>query len=862
MVTYDPHLGLFFRTTKQKCSQYHVQYFGISAIRGWVSVRSCVPLIDGKEKPFNEKGLTKKVKGEYEVAMQEVLEAAKLDYKQRKLKFIFSFGSPSKGGKKSKQKVKKEVVSATEKVLKVKAESRADTDGSLSNSLHKISVERNQSHGSRRKSSALTDSSETRNACSGDDADPLPNGDCDSVPSRRTSSRMREKDASAASSKQENPVSKHRAKVDKTLTLEKPKKSGVAKVSGLALLPDREVEGGDEAVPTPCLHSQHPSKPSTSSKKHSPLSSPGDCDQCFQYVNGSEGIEMKCTSKPEIFLDSSMETSVEPILMYVQKQYGNSNVLAPSKPSVPPPNLNRKALTRGVSTKNLPTKQSHRRSKASDRDGKDGGSPSLASLCLPPSSSSNGNLSSESGYETAKTATPPILSSTRKRKRTNSSSCSVSSLVLPPLALETRARGKGGEEMRTKEEEGGARVRGKGDEATRAERVKGGEDPPTRKRKRGRNSSSQMESGADEAGEESSTHEGDNSPSKRLRKANLKYTQPPLTSTSYSAQRSRRNSTALATATAATSDSTPSANAVGGSAHDSSSEVSTTSPSASAVMVTPPLSSSEESPSADSECENPVDEPATSRLLELSVKDKKRPKQESIASAVVTICSICDCEGDDLLMCNGHCMSSFHLDCLGLVEEPKFKFFCDECLLSSGTCFVCGKGHGELRKCSKPKCTKLYHRECIQHNKLFQISKSSFTCPLHVCAKCTSIGMPVVNHTNLLQCVKCPLALHKPDCIVAGCEVIDHAHMVCYQHVKITKSTKLYTHINFNTCLECGAIGSLFCCDVCSAAYHLECLDEGSRPASDTDHWKCPNCAVHDLPTYGSLVITKFGVWR
>ena len=96
MVTYDPHAGIFFRTTK--CLQYHVQYFGISAIRGWVSIKSCVPLTTGEEKPFIRKGLSKKIKSEYEVAMQEVAEAAKLDYKQRKLKFIFSFG-PSKPGK-------------------------------------------------------------------------------------------------------------------------------------------------------------------------------------------------------------------------------------------------------------------------------------------------------------------------------------------------------------------------------------------------------------------------------------------------------------------------------------------------------------------------------------------------------------------------------------------------------------------------------------------------------------------------------------------------------------------------------------------------------------------------------------------
>jgi hypothetical protein len=271
--------------------------------------------------------------------------------------------------------------------------------------------------------------------------------------------------------------------------------------------------------------------------------------------------------------------------------------------------------------------------------------------------------------------------------------------------------------------------------------------------------------------------------------------------------------------------------------------------------VTPPSSSSDEVLSIDlkhsKESGGGVQEP------------KPKPPPPSVSDPNLGVCSICDCEGSDLL-CGGQCMNSFHMDCLGLVVEPSFCFVCDECLISSGTCFLCGKAQGEVRKCSKPRCSKLYHPECIKENKLFQHGKSSsFVCPLHSCARCNSIGVSTVNHFNLLQCVKCPLALHKPDCLVAGCEVIDQSRMICYQHVKISKNVKLYSHINLNTCLECGAIGSLYCCDVCSAAYHLECLDQDSQPTSDdSNHWKCPSCAVHDLPTYGSLVITKFGVWR
>ncbi len=36
MITYDPHLGLYFRSAN-KSIQYHVQFFGVSPVRGWAS---------------------------------------------------------------------------------------------------------------------------------------------------------------------------------------------------------------------------------------------------------------------------------------------------------------------------------------------------------------------------------------------------------------------------------------------------------------------------------------------------------------------------------------------------------------------------------------------------------------------------------------------------------------------------------------------------------------------------------------------------------------------------------------------------------------------------------------------------------
>ena len=306
----------------------------------------------------------------------------------------------------------------------------------------------------------------------------------------------------------------------------------------------------------------------------------------------------------------------------------------------------------------------------------------------------------------------------------------------------------------------------------------------------------------------------------------------------------------------------PAVQDLGGCVNDNSSEVSA--PSIASAILTPPNScTGEEPPLVNFEFEHKgLEAPQGSA----SSKPQKRTKLDG-ATFKSGICSICDEEdhSGDLLLCEGQCYRTFHIDCLGLMQPPSFKFVCDECLITSSQCFVCGKAEGELVKCNKPKCSKLYHLACIEGNKLVTFDerkKRSFTCPLHVCARCTSIGTSKVNHYNLIQCIKCPLALHKPDCLVAGCEMLGQMHMVCYQHVQIHHNVQMYSHVNLNTCLECGLIGTLYCCDSCTAAYHCECLDEDARPDADAERWLCPNCSVHDLPTYGSVVICKFGIWR
>lgn len=341
--------------------------------------------------------------------------------------------------------------------------------------------------------------------------------------------------------------------------------------------------------------------------------------------------------------------------------------------------------------------------------------------------------------------------------------------------------------------------------------------------------------------------------------------------------------------------------------NDNGSEASA--PSIASAILTPPSSCTGDPPPISFEFEQAgtLEVEETKMEVTMPTKQRRRPPATKVQPILGEgTCCICDEEDSDLLVCRGNCFRMFHLDCIGLMIIPDFDFVCDDCLRSPSECFACKKSGGEMHGCSKPKCTRLYHLACIEGNKLFTFeqnkgSRVSFTCALHSCARCTSIGTTKVNHYNMIQCILCPLALHRPDCLIAGCEILDPTHMICYQHLKIEQNASLYAHMNLNTCLECGDHGSVFCCDVCSAAYHLSCLDEDARPTGvgkgdsgagkeeemesigkvsggegqampsskrkdkkgrEGDIWKCPNCAVHDLPTYGSMVMSKFARWR
>ena len=311
------------------------------------------------------------------------------------------------------------------------------------------------------------------------------------------------------------------------------------------------------------------------------------------------------------------------------------------------------------------------------------------------------------------------------------------------------------------------------------------------------------------------------------------------------------------------------------------------------AILTPPSSATE----ASSGTEAPVEEDGGAPEAHMEVDEKpftergrrgrtkpvaaqSRAKMETVPSFRDGECAICDASDSGLLACQGHCLQAFHVDCLGLVAAPSFQFVCDECQATPRRCFMCSGSTGPLESCSKPKCGKFYHRSCINDDRLFVFDdlKTKFTCPLHCCAKCvySDLGTTYAPRGSVLvQCVKCPLALHKPHCLVAGCNMLSSSTMICYLHIRIESELNLYKHLNMDTCLECGDSGSLYCCDFCSSAYHRDCMEEHHMPVEEgerrgrgeeellaVEKWICPACRDHDLPTYNSVVLCKFGIWR
>ncbi|EFA82246.1 PHD zinc finger-containing protein [Heterostelium album PN500] len=135
-------------------------------------------------------------------------------------------------------------------------------------------------------------------------------------------------------------------------------------------------------------------------------------------------------------------------------------------------------------------------------------------------------------------------------------------------------------------------------------------------------------------------------------------------------------------------------------------------------------------------------------------KAKKPRKNEAI-------CTVCE-KSDNLLMCDGPCLRSFHIDCIGLDSMPTSRWECSDCSKNQNICFACkerGIINMNLTKCKVHQCGKFYHNKCISEFKLTKVVNTKsprFNCPLHYCESCGVSG----DGKQSVHCFRCPTAYH------------------------------------------------------------------------------------------------------
>uniref|UniRef100_A0A8C4TGC0 Histone-lysine N-methyltransferase, H3 lysine-36 specific n=1 Tax=Erpetoichthys calabaricus TaxID=27687 RepID=A0A8C4TGC0_ERPCA len=252
-------------------------------------------------------------------------------------------------------------------------------------------------------------------------------------------------------------------------------------------------------------------------------------------------------------------------------------------------------------------------------------------------------------------------------------------------------------------------------------------------------------------------------------------------------------------------------------------------------------------------------ESADETQTETSVSSKKSERGGN--SKKESVCQVCEGPGEMLLLCEGPCCSSFHLNCLGLIEKPEGKFLCKDCTSGNHFCFACKKTEGQVKRCMVFQCGKFYHEDCVRKYSLSVFENKGFRCPLHSCLSCYVSRPSRLKATKgkLMRCVRCPVAYHTGDaCIAAGCEVLTYNSIICTNHFKSKKGYSHHAHVNVSWCFVCSKGGSLLCCESCPAAFHPDCLNI-EMPAGS---WYCNDCKAGKKPHYRDIIWVKLGNYR
>jgi len=154
-------------------------------------------------------------------------------------------------------------------------------------------------------------------------------------------------------------------------------------------------------------------------------------------------------------------------------------------------------------------------------------------------------------------------------------------------------------------------------------------------------------------------------------------------------------------------------------------------------------------------------------------------------------------------MCDGPCLRSWHLHCIGLKEVPDEEpWLCSDCKEKSWPCFLCKKHHlnndgdSGTKKCVLKQCGKHYHPSCVDAfssissvvvPKPSEEGCSPFLCPRHFCYACGG-GPPqagsAASQQQIVHCFKCPRSYHKK-CMPAECQKTKESKfIICPLHLK------------------------------------------------------------------------------
>ncbi|TRZ01090.1 hypothetical protein DNTS_002697 [Danionella cerebrum] len=225
-----------------------------------------------------------------------------------------------------------------------------------------------------------------------------------------------------------------------------------------------------------------------------------------------------------------------------------------------------------------------------------------------------------------------------------------------------------------------------------------------------------------------------------------------------------------------------------------------------------------------------------------------------------SVCLVCEQSGEDLVMCEGKCWSSYHLQCIGL-KTPAEKILCASCSSGVHVCFTCKKSDGVVQRCGVLYCGRFYHEACVRLSELTVFENRSFRCPLHTCLSC-HYSVPATGKATrgkMMRCLRCPVAYHAGDlCVAAGSEVISSSAIVCTNHFRAKRGYSHHSHLNVSWCFICSKGGRLLCCESCPAAFHPDCLNITMPDGS----WFCNDCRSGKKPKYRDIIWVKLGRYR